>query len=109
MSARIRKGDWVVVITGRDKGKAGKVLRVIPSDNRLVVEGINIIKRHKRPSQNSPGGIIKREATLDISNVMHVDPQSGKSTRIRFEERDGKKVRLAKRSGQLINTYLLAR
>nr|WP_044283182.1 50S ribosomal protein L24 [Candidatus Endolissoclinum faulkneri] len=109
MSARIRKGDWVIVITGRDRGKMGKVLRVMPSDNRLVIEGVNIIKRHTRPNQNSPGGIIEREAAIDISNVMHIDPASNKSTRIRFEERDGNKVRVAKRSGQLISTHLVVR
>jgi large subunit ribosomal protein L24 len=102
MAARVKKGDKVIVTTGRDKGKQGEVLQVIPADNRVVVQGVNMIKRHQRPSQTQSGGIVEREAAMHISNVMHVDPKSGEATRIRFEERDGKKVRVAKRSGEAI-------
>ena len=109
MAARVKKGDRVIVTTGRDKGKQGEVLRVIPSENRVVVQGVNMIKRHQRPSQTSQGGIVEREAAMDLSNVMHVDPKSGEATRIRFEERDGKKVRVAKRSGETIDADSAAR
>lgn len=103
MAARVKKGDKVIVTTGRDKGKQGEVLRVIPAESRVVVQGVNMIKRHQRPTQTSQGGIVEREAPLHLSNVMHVDPKSGEATRIRFEERDGKKVRVAKRSGETID------
>ncbi len=103
MAARVKKGDKVIVTTGRDKGKQGDVLRVIPDESRVVVQGVNMIKRHQRPTQTSQGGIVEREAPLHLSNVMHVDPKSGEATRVRFEERDGKKVRVAKRSGESID------
>lgn len=103
MAARIKKGDKVIVTTGRDKGKQGEVLRVIPTENRVVVQGVNMIKRHQRATQTSQGGIVEREAAMHLSNVMHVDPKSGEATRIRFEERDGKKVRVAQRSGEAID------
>jgi len=103
MAARVKKGDRVIVTTGRDKGKQGEVLRVIPAESRVVVQGINMIKRHQRQTQTSQGGIVEREAPLHLSNVMHVDPKSGEATRVRFEERDGKKVRVAKRSGEAID------
>ncbi|NQW10094.1 MAG: 50S ribosomal protein L24 [Alphaproteobacteria bacterium] len=104
MAARIKKGDRVVVITGRDKGKSGEVLRVITSENRVVVQGANMIKRHQRPTQTAQGGIIEREAALHVSNVMHVDPKSGEPTRVGFKVLDdGRKVRVAKRSGETID------
>lgn len=103
MAARVKKGDRVIVTTGRDKGKQGEVLRVIPDENRVVVQGVNMIKRHQRPTQTSQGGIVEREAALHLSNVMHVDPKSGEATRVRFEERDGKKIRVATRSGEAID------
>lgn len=103
MAARVKKGDKVIVTTGRDKGKQGEVLRVIPAESRVVVQGVNMIKRHQRASQTAQGGIVEREAPMHLSNVMHVDPKSGEATRIRFEERDGKKVRVASRSGEAID------
>ena len=98
----VKKGDTVVVISGNYKGKQGTVLKVITKDNRVVVEGVNVVSRHTRPSQANPdGGIIKKEAPIDASNVMLVDPKTNKPTRVHFEEKDGKKVRVAK-SGSVI-------
>lgn len=102
MAAKIKKGDKVVITAGRDKGAEGEVLKVIPSENRVVVSGVNIIKRHTRPSQTTGGGIISREAPLHISNVAIADPKDGKPTRVGFEVRDGNKVRIAKRSGEVL-------
>jgi large subunit ribosomal protein L24 len=101
--ARIRKGDTVVVISGKDKGKTGKVLRVFPADERCTVEKINVIKRHTKPTPNQrEGGIIEREAPIHLSKVMPVDPETGKGTRVRTRvEQDGSKTRLAK-SGKAI-------
>ena len=101
---KIKKGDEVVVRTGRDKGKKGSVLRVLRKDNRVLVEGVNVIKRHTRPGQGQPGGIVEREAPIHISNVAHVDPKDGVPTRVgyRFLE-DGRKVRFAKHSGEIID------
>ena len=103
MAAKIKKGDKVVVLAGRDKGNEGEVLRVVPKDDRVVVSGVNIIKRHTRPSQSSAGGIITREAPIHVSNVAIVDPKDGKPTRVGFEVRDGKKVRVSKRSGEALD------
>lgn len=98
----VKKGDTVIVISGNYKGKQGTVLKVNTKDNRVVVEGVNDVSRHTRPSQANPdGGIIKKEAPIDASNVMLVDPKTNKPTRIHFEEKDGKKVRVAK-SGSVI-------
>ncbi len=100
----IRKGDNVVVLTGRDKGKKGSVLRVMPSDKRLIVQGVNMVKRHVRASASGPGGIDEREATLHISNVALVDPESNKATRVGFKFlEDNRKVRVARRSGEMID------
>ena len=105
MAAKIKKGDKVVVLTGRDKGKEGEVLQVLPSENRLVVQGVNVVKRHTRPTQTNAGGIVEKEAPLAISNVAHVDPKDGKPTRVGFKTlEDGKKVRFAKRSGEVIDS-----
>jgi large subunit ribosomal protein L24 len=101
--ARIKKGDQVVVIAGRDKDKRGRVLEVLPMKGKVKVEGANIIKKHQRanPANNRGGGIIDKEAFLDISNVQLIDPQSGKPTRVRYEtEGDGTKRRVAVGSGQ---------
>ena len=95
---KIKKGDQVIVITGRDKGKKGEVLEVLRSVSRIRVQGINMVKRHRRATQNDPGGIISMEAPLHISNVAHVDPESGAATRVGFEVKNGVKVRVAKRS-----------
>ena len=99
---KIKKGDQVVVITGRDKGKKGEVLEVLRSEARVRVQGANIVKRHRRATQNDAGGIISMEAPLHISNVAHVDPESGAATRVGFEVKDGEKVRVAKRSGKAL-------
>jgi large subunit ribosomal protein L24 len=101
---KIKKGDQVVVVSGRDRGKKGEVLRVIPKEDRLVVQGVHMIKRHQRASPRQAAGIIEREAPIHISNVAHVDPDGGKPTRVgfRFLE-DGRKVRFAKRSGEVID------
>ena len=101
---RLRKGDDVVVISGRDKGKTGSILRVIPSEDRVIVDGINMVKRHTRPSQAQPGGIVDKEAPIHISNVALADPKGGSATRVgyRFLE-DGRKVRFAKQSGEVID------
>jgi large subunit ribosomal protein L24 len=101
---KIRKGDKVVVITGKEKGKTGEVLSVLRDEARVLVQGVNIVKRHTRPSAANPGGIIDKEAPLHISNVAHVDPKSGKPTRVGFKILDGgRKVRVARRSGEPID------
>ena len=99
---KIKKGDQVVVITGRDKGKKGEVLEVLRAELRVRVQGVNMVKRHRRATQNDAGGIISMEAPLHISNVAHVDPESGAATRVGFEVTDGEKVRVAKRSGKAL-------
>ena len=104
MAAKIKKGDKVVVLTGRDKGRTGEVTKVMPKDDKVLVSGINVHARHRKPTQLNPqGGIERKEAPLHISNVAVADPKSGEPTRVRFEERDGKKVRVAAKSGELIN------
>jgi large subunit ribosomal protein L24 len=101
---KIRKGDRVVVLTGRDKGRMGEVLRVIPTEDRLVVQGVNVVKRHQRPSQVSPGGIVEQEAPIHISNVAHIDPKTDKPTRVGYRIEDGgRKIRIARRSGEPID------
>jgi large subunit ribosomal protein L24 len=103
MAAKIKKGDRVVVLAGKDKGKQGSVLRVMPKEERLVVEGLNMVQRHTRPSQTDPqGGIKHKEAPLHVSNVAIVDSK-GKPTRVGFREENGKKVRFAKTTGEVIN------
>jgi len=104
MAQKIKKGDTVVILAGKDKGRAGEVTRVIPKEDKVVVSGINVHARHRKPTQVNPqGGIERKEAPLHISNVAVADPKDGKPTRVRFEERDGKKVRVAAKSGELIN------
>jgi large subunit ribosomal protein L24 len=103
MAAKIRKGDRVIVIAGKDKGTTGEVLRSIPSESRVVVRGVRMMAKHTKPSQADPQGGIKRsEAPIHVSNVALVD-SSGKAVRVGFEVRDGKKVRVAKGSGEVIN------
>jgi len=103
--AKIRKGDNVIVLTGRDKGKKGEVLRVIPDDNRAVVRGVNVVRKHQKQSASQEGGIIAREATIDLSNLAIEDPKDGKPTRVGVKVlADGSKVRVAKRSGEVIPT-----
>ena len=101
---KIRKGDTVVVLSGKDKGKTGEVTKSMPKDGKVVVSGVNVAVRHRKPTQLNPqGGLERREAPLHVSKVAIADPKSGKATRVRFEERDGKKVRVAVKSGELIN------
>ena len=104
MAAKIRKGDKVVVLSGRSKGKTGEILRVIPKEMRAIVQGVNTVRRHTRASAKATGGIVEREAPIHISNLAHVDPQSGRPSRIGFRIlEDGRKVRYAKRSGEVID------
>jgi large subunit ribosomal protein L24 len=103
-ASKIRKGDTVVILSGKDKGKTGEVTRSMPKLSKVVVAGVNVHARHRKASQTSPqGGIERKEAPLHVSNVAIADPKSGKPTRVRFEERDGKKVRIAAKSGELIH------
>ncbi len=101
---KIKKGDTVVVLSGKDKGKTGEVLKAMPKDEKVLVSGVNVAVRHRKPSQANPqGGLDRREAPLHVSKVAIADPKDGKATRVRFEERDGKKVRVAVKSGELVN------
>jgi large subunit ribosomal protein L24 len=100
---KIKKGDQVVVVSGRDRGKRGEVLRVVRKEDRLIVQGVNMVKRHSRPSAGHPGGIIDKEAPIHVSNVAHVDPSTSRPTRVGYKFlEDGRKVRFAKRSGEVI-------
>lgn len=104
MAAKIKKGDKVVVLTGRDKGRSGEVVQVMPKDEKALVRGVNMVKRHQRQSMNQEGGIISKEAPVHISNIAMADPKDGKPTRVGFRVLDdGRKVRFAKRSGDLID------
>ncbi len=107
MSAKlkIKKGDRVMVITGRDRGKQGQVLKVLPKETRVIVQGVNLAKRHTRPSAADPsGGILDKELPIHVSNVAHLDPKSGKPTRVGFKLlEDGRKIRVARRSGETID------
>ncbi|KQM63243.1 50S ribosomal protein L24 [Sphingomonas sp. Leaf17] len=102
-SARIKKGDKVIVLSGKDKGKTGEITRSIPKDGKVVVSGVNIATRHTKPTQGDPqGGLVRSEAPMHISKVAHVTAD-GKPTRVRFETKDGKKVRVAVKTGETIN------
>ena len=104
MTARVKKGDTVMVLTGKDKGKKGEVLKMLRSENRAIVQGVNMAKRHVRASQSGPGGITEREASINLSNLAHVDPKDDKPTRVGIRTLDdGRKVRFAKRSGEVID------
>jgi large subunit ribosomal protein L24 len=104
MAAKIKKGDKVVVLAGRDKGRSGEVLSVNPTDERAVVRGVNLVKRHTRQTANQEGGIISKEATIHLSNLAIADPKDGKASRVGFKILDdGRKVRVAKRSGEMID------
>jgi large subunit ribosomal protein L24 len=103
MAAKIKKGDKVVILTGRDKGKTGEVQKVLVSENRVLVGGINQVKRHTKPSAAGNGGVITQDAPIHISNVALADPKDGKATRVGFSMgKDGKKMRIAKRSGETL-------
>jgi large subunit ribosomal protein L24 len=104
MAAKIKKGDKIVVLAGRDKGKAGEVIQVMPKEGRATVRGVNLVKRHTKASMNQEGGIISKEAPIQLSNIAVADPKDGKPTRVGFKTLDdGRKVRFAKRSGDLID------
>jgi len=104
MAAKIKKGDRVQVLTGRDKGKRGEVLRVFPDDNRVIVQGVHVARRHTKQRFGEPGGIVDKELTIHVSNVAHVDPRSGTPTRVGYRILDdGRKVRFARRSGEVID------
>lgn len=103
MTMKIKKGDQVIVITGRDKGKTGEVTKAMPKESKVLVSGINLVKRHTKPTQENAGGIISKEAPIHVSNVALIDPKSGKATRVWIKvEKDGSKVRVAKKSGEVI-------
>ncbi len=104
MAAKVRKGDRVVVTTGRDKGKKGEVLRVYPDESRVLISGVNVVKKHQKQTQSQQGGIVTKEAPIHVSNVAHIDPKSGEPTRVGFKVlADGRKVRVAKKSGESID------
>ena len=104
MAAKIKKGDKVVVLTGRDKGKTGEVVQVMPKEERALVRGVNLVKRHQRQTATQEGGILSKEAPIHLSNLALADPKDGKPTRVGFRILDdGRKVRFAKRSGDLID------
>ena len=102
---KIKKGDSVIVIAGKDKGKSGNVLSIIKDKNRVVVQGVNIVKRHKKATQESPGKIEEIESSVHISNVSHVDPDSGKPTRVKYDLKDGVKKRVSVLSGSLLDKW----
>ena|SRR5688572_29878835 len=103
VQGHIRKNDQVMVITGRDKGKIGRVLRVLPKESRVVVEKVNLVKRHTKPStKNRQGGILEKELSIHVSNVMLLDPKKAEPTRVGFKMQDGKKVRVSKKSKEVI-------
>ena len=102
--SHIKKGDRVIVTTGRDKGKKGEVLKVFPKEDRALVQGVHVVKRHQRQTQTQQGGIVNKESSIHLSNLAHVDPKSGKATRVGFKTLgDGRKVRFAKKSGEVID------
>lgn len=104
MAAKIKKGDKVVVLSGKDKGRTGTVAQVMPKDEKVLVEGMNVITKHNKPTQQNPqGGIERKPAPMHISKVAVADPKDGSPTRVRFEEKDGKKVRVAVKSGETID------
>ncbi len=102
-SHKIKKGDHVIVLSGRDKGKHGEVISVRPKENRAIVRGVNVVRRHQKQTANQEGGIVSKEASIDVSNLALEDPKDGKPTRVGFKLlEDGSKVRFAKRSGEVI-------
>jgi len=104
MGAKVRKGDRVVVTAGRDKGKSGEVLRVYPSEERALVAGVNVVKRHQRQTARAQGGIVSKESPIHLSKIAHVDPKTGEPTRVGFKLLgDGRRVRFAKKSGEVLD------
>ncbi|MBR6412315.1 MAG: 50S ribosomal protein L24 [Alphaproteobacteria bacterium] len=102
MAMKIKKGDQVIVITGRDKGKTGEVIQAMPKESKVLVRGINLVKRHTKPTQENAGGIVSKEKPIHVSNVALIDPKSGKATRVGIKLDKGQKVRIAKKSGEVI-------
>ena len=101
---KLKKGDKVIVTTGKDKGKTGEITTVFPKENKVIVGGLNMVKRHTKPSQESAGGIVSKEMPIHVSNVALVDPKTGKATRVGYKvEKDGHKVRVAKKSGEVVD------
>ena len=101
---KLKKGDKVVVTTGKDKGKTGEITTVLPKEDKVIVAGINMVKRHTKPTQESAGGIVSKEMPIHVSNVAYIDPKDGKATRIGYKvEKGGRKVRVAKRSGEVVD------
>ena len=100
---KIKKGDQVVILSGDDKGKNGEVVKAMPKEGKVIVSGVNLVKRHTKPSQTTPGGIVTKEAPVHISNVALVDSKSGKATKVGYKTVDGKKVRVARKSGEVID------
>jgi large subunit ribosomal protein L24 len=101
---KIRKGDTVIVVAGKDKGKKGNVLKMLPKENRAIVQGVNVAKRHQKQSASQQGGIVSKELPIHISNIAHIDPADSKATRIAYKVlEDGSRVRVAKRSGEVID------
>ena len=104
MKLKLKKGDKVIVTTGKDKGKTGEITTVFPKENKVIVGGVNMVKRHTKPSQESAGGIVSKEMPIHVSNVALVDPKTGKATRVGFKvEKDGHKVCVAKKSGEVVD------
>ena len=104
MKLKLKKGDKVIVTTGKDKGKTGEITTVFPKENKVIVGGVNMVKRHIKPSQESAGGIVSKEMPIHVSNVALVDPKTGKATRVGYKvEKDGHKVRVAKKSGEVVD------
>lgn len=103
LKLKIKKGDQVVVLTGEDKGKTGEVVKAMPKEGKVVVQGINLVKRHTKPSQTTTGGIVTKEAPINASNVALLDPKSNKATKVGYKIVDGKKVRVARKSGEVID------
>lgn len=104
MAAKIKKGDKVIVIAGRDKGRSGEVIKMLKDENRVLVRGVQVVRRHQRQTAKDQGGIVSKESSIHISNVALADPKGGKATRVGFKTlNDGTKVRIAKRSGEQIN------
>ena len=103
MAMKIRKGDQVIVISGKDKGKKGEVIKAMPAEHKVVVQGVHLVKKHMKPSQQQAGGIVSKEAPVDVSNVALVDPKTGKATRVGIKiTKEGVKQRVSKRSGDVI-------
>ena len=100
---RLKKGDKVVVTTGKDRGRTGTITQMVTKSDRAFVQGVNMVKRHQRQTQTEEGGIVAKEASIHLSNLMLADPKDGQPTRVRIEQRDGKRVRVAKRSGEVVD------